>query len=494
MKKKLTKSKGVSSHKKKKRSKNNLSRKVSKKRSSRKKQRTIEKQRRIIANQNVIISKQNKTLKKQRKNRSKRLSGGGGVRSKKKNVTRSQKQRERRRRLKREAKQEEQLRQQGDAEVAPSFGLDIPEGIFDLPDEPEEPETEIDTDEELEREFQLTDHLLDETGSEESDPEESDPEGLTRTSSTVTQYSSPSLDQETGEFVDEVARASSEEQEQQDERKNLAKKRWKGAISSHVDAIGIEKDKEERRNRARDRQREQEIERENIRKSKEQEEEEEEEEEVPRTGQYVEEEEEEEEPRTGQYVEEEEEEEEEEVPRTGQYVVDEEPRYLQEEQLKISDRGPQDEGYETDETIGYDYNVKDTEEEDFAPGTFPQPFGLTSRGVSQTDQIAPSNKLDVPQKSKIISESNQPTLGQKSKSFFKKVRSVLSGPEYEQLMNQSSLEQRNLYMSYLNEYFTDMEEGEDLETIKEKYMRFIESYYDQALKNDKLLLEKLKKV
>ena len=74
----------------------------------------------------------------------------------------------------------------------------------------------------------------------------------------------------------------------------------------------------------------------------------------------------------------------------------------------------------------------------------------------------------------------------------KKVKSILSGPEYEQLLINNGEQLKELYISYLNEYFDDIEKGEDLDTIKENYLKFVEQYYDEALQNDKLLLEKLK--
>lgn len=107
-------------------------------------------------------------------------------------------------------------------------------------------------------------------------------------------------------------------------------------------------------------------------------------------------------------------------------------------------------------------------------------------------RISPSERLGV-STPEILARS-PPTFGQKSKQFFKAAKSVLSGPEYEKLLNQSAGELKALYLSYLNEYFTDIKKGEDLETIKTKYVSFVDKYYEEALKKDKKLLSKLKEV
>ena len=80
------------------------------------------------------------------------------------------------------------------------------------------------------------------------------------------------------------------------------------------------------------------------------------------------------------------------------------------------------------------------------------------------------------------------------KKPFRKLKSVLSSPQYEQIMKQSGLELKSFYISYLNDYFNDMENGENIDRIKEKYLQFIDQYYNIALRNDKELLEKLKEV
>jgi len=106
--------------------------------------------------------------------------------------------------------------------------------------------------------------------------------------------------------------------------------------------------------------------------------------------------------------------------------------------------------------------------------------------------ISPSERLGVDTPESLA--RSPPTFGQKSKQFFKAAKSVLSGPEYEQLLNQSARELKALYLSYLNEYFSDIKKGEDLETIKTKYVSFVDKYYEEALKKDKQLLSKLKEV
>ena len=48
-------------------------------------------------------------------------------------------------------------------------------------------------------------------------------------------------------------------------------------------------------------------------------------------------------------------------------------------------------------------------------------------------------------------------------------------------------------MNYLEEYFQDIQEEDiDIDTLKAKYLSFIEKYYQEAIEKDKQLLEKLK--
>ena len=79
-------------------------------------------------------------------------------------------------------------------------------------------------------------------------------------------------------------------------------------------------------------------------------------------------------------------------------------------------------------------------------------------------------------------------------SKWEKFKGLFKGTDYEQFINQSGLELKNLYISYLNEYFQDLKDGEDLDILKAKYMSFIDKYYEEAVKNDQFLIKKLKEV
>ena len=87
-------------------------------------------------------------------------------------------------------------------------------------------------------------------------------------------------------------------------------------------------------------------------------------------------------------------------------------------------------------------------------------------------------------------ESNEPreetTKWGKFLSFFK-------GTEYEQFIEQSGQELKQLYLDYLEEYFQDIQtEDIDIDTLQAKYLSFVEKYYQEAIEKDKQLLEKLK--
>ena len=79
-------------------------------------------------------------------------------------------------------------------------------------------------------------------------------------------------------------------------------------------------------------------------------------------------------------------------------------------------------------------------------------------------------------------------------SKWEKFKGLFKGTDYEQFINQSGLELKNLYISYLNEYFQDLKDGEDLDILKAKYMSFVDKYYQEAIKNDQFLIKKLKEV
>jgi hypothetical protein len=657
---KRTKSKGVLSYKKKKRSKNTLSKKVSKKRRSSKKQRTIEKQRKIIAKQTVLISKQRKTLKKQRKKLSKSLNGGGGTRSKKKEKTKAQKQRERRRRLKREAKQEEELREQEqeprsditwrweqegfdpvisqatpeesepsrkayaeppshferwqkaqeeelalsrrlaedekqkkikrekeleavaastpyattalsekwkklqtdvrskppglfsqqqeeeEPESTPSenpvlserwktLQTDVrskPPGLFSQQQEEEEPEStpsenpvlserwktlqtdvkskspglfsqqqeeeepeesgsEIDTDEELEDILQETDELLREQEEEkkgispfaqsstvetgfESQGRESEIEAEVETpftspalrlddpSSSESEYGSDVTQEGDQAFSSESESASGPELESYDPKAFTSKELPFGQLSDSE----TESEGELTRGLSTE-----------VRLPSDWEKEQDEPEEQKQSG----------------------------------FLSGFKTKFSEAVQRKPIEPGlfpTQEEDEDTDSDTGSDtgsdtssvISQEDPELQDFDSfgreedsedegelTTYDQPFGLT----------APKNPTDISSFEPRGQTTRKPATYSSEKqgkfaSAFKKVKSVFSSPDYEELLKSNSQELKELYIAYLNEHFDDIKEGEDLDTIKQNYLSFVEQYYKEALKKDKLLLEKLK--
>lgn len=504
---KRTKSKGVLSYKKKKRSKNTLSKKVSKKRRSSKKQRTIEKQRKIIAKQSLIISKQRKTLKKQRKKLSKSLNGGGGTRRKKKKKTRAQQQRERIRRLKREEKQEEELRQQ-ELREEPSSGIEwrwkqevldpvitqaTPEEIertreaYAKPplsekwkklqtgvrskspeifsqqqaEEPEVSGSEVDTDEELEGILQETDELLREQQEEEQK------EGISpfaQSSTVETGYESqerePEIETEvaTG-FTSPALRLdvpSSSESEYESE--------YESDVTQEGDPSGF----------------------------------------TP-FGQYSET---EADPNDSSIFTSGE------LPLAQQSETDSEgelTRGFSTEVRLPSNWEKEQEELEEQKQSGFLSGFKTkfseaTQRKPVEPGLFPtqeeeeeesedegelttfaQPLGLT----------APKKPTDIPSFEPSDPSTQKPATYSSEKpgkfaSAFKKVKSVFSSPDYEELLKSNAQELKDLYIAYLDEHFDDIKEGEDIDTIKQNYLSFVEQYYKEALKKDKLLLEKLK--
>ena len=86
----------------------------------------------------------------------------------------------------------------------------------------------------------------------------------------------------------------------------------------------------------------------------------------------------------------------------------------------------------------------------------------------------------------------EPGQGESQPSTWSKFKSRFQGEEYEAFINRTGAELKELYLEYLTEYFQDIEEAEDLNILKSKYMSFIEKYYEIAIKNDKKLIELLK--
>jgi hypothetical protein len=102
------------------------------------------------------------------------------------------------------------------------------------------------------------------------------------------------------------------------------------------------------------------------------------------------------------------------------------------------------------------------------------PYYINPQGESQWNHPTRSELWTQPQP--------QPTPWTQFKGIFK-------DKDYEQFITRSGGELRNLYMSYLNEYFRDLQEGKNIEEIKANYLTFVESYYKEAMQNDKKLIE-----
>jgi len=197
---------------------------------------------------------------------------------------------------------------------------------------------------------------------------------------------------------------------------------------------------------------------------------------------------------------------EEEVPRTGQTIYELPiPQSAADpgKRVRWTDlHGILSEGEESDETDTE--SIISQEDEEYGQPTFRQPYDLTApnvRGISSFEpRRSPISRFPIESSPTSRSPSSRLTtqrlpssrLSERVSSGFKKLTSVLSGPDYQQLLKNNGEQLKELYVSYLNEYFNDMGKGEDINTIKTKYLSFIDQYYKEAIQNDKLLLEKLK--
>ena len=117
----------------------------------------------------------------------------------------------------------------------------------------------------------------------------------------------------------------------------------------------------------------------------------------------------------------------------------------------------------------------------------------------KTDEFLESLDVELPT-SQYVPPLQYPTIHQDGyvlddspeKSTWSRFKSRFQGEEYEAFINRTGTELKDLYLEYLTEYFKDIEEAEDLDVLKGKYMSFIEKYYEIAIKNDKKLIELLK--
>ena len=84
--------------------------------------------------------------------------------------------------------------------------------------------------------------------------------------------------------------------------------------------------------------------------------------------------------------------------------------------------------------------------------------------------------------------------GKKGDSTWGKLKGLFRGTEYEQFIEQSGLELKNLFTSYLTEYLQDIQKGETVDVLRAKYESFVDKYYQEAIQKDKQLIQKLKDV
>ena len=109
----------------------------------------------------------------------------------------------------------------------------------------------------------------------------------------------------------------------------------------------------------------------------------------------------------------------------------------------------------------------------------------------KTDEFVESLGAELPNRP-YVDDYVEPDQGESQPSTWSKFKSRFQGEEYEAFINRTGTELKELYLEYLTEYFKDIEEAEDLDVLKGKYMSFIEKYYEIAIKNDKKLIELLK--
>ena len=113
----------------------------------------------------------------------------------------------------------------------------------------------------------------------------------------------------------------------------------------------------------------------------------------------------------------------------------------------------------------------------------------------KTDEFVESLGAELPERPyvpPVPDIPNRPDQGESQPSTWSKFKSRFQGEEYEEFINRTGTELKELYLDYLTEYFKDIEEAEELDVLKGKYMSFIEKYYEIAIKNDKKLIELLK--
>jgi len=234
------------------------------------------------------------------------------------------------------------------------------------------------------------------------------------------------------DYVDPGQESDERIKDNEDRKKReLAKKRWKGAIGSHVGAIGIEKERGRGKERARERHQQSLRERDERIKDKE----------------------------------------------------DRKKRDLAKKRWKgaigshVEAIGIEKErGRERERELDLDR----IEEQERKTDDFVESLGAE---LPSSEYVPP-----VPDLPNIPYVDDSP----EKKSTWSKFKSRFQEEEYEAFINRTGTELKELYLEYLTEYFKDIEEAEELDVLKGKYMSFIEKYYEIAIKNDKKLIDMLK--
>ena len=111
-------------------------------------------------------------------------------------------------------------------------------------------------------------------------------------------------------------------------------------------------------------------------------------------------------------------------------------------------------------------------------------------GVSETSLPT----TEKPKWTSLLTVKRKDPEGETGETAWGKLKGLFKGTEYEQFIEQSGLELKNLFTSYLTEYFQDIQKGEDANVLQAKYESFIDKYYQEAIQKDKQLIQKLKEV
>ena len=132
--------------------------------------------------------------------------------------------------------------------------------------------------------------------------------------------------------------------------------------------------------------------------------------------------------------------------------------------------------------------------------TAAQDLGFTQESWNN---LTPMNSWSPPEKKIEVDDDEDTSLptteqtvpeGKKGDSTWGKLKGLFRGTEYEQFIEQSGLELKNLFTSYLTEYLQDIQKGETVDVLRAKYESFVDKYYQEAIQKDKQLIQKLKDV